>query len=299
MGLFDKKEPCAICGGKVKGLFAWQVEGKYICDDCYGVVHIQPNLLNNMTMADFRQYMAFREKNNKLKENFKITRKFDFGFFDGKFVVDEEKNLFCLDADLSSTVFDGGQIDYFVIREDAATIMEGGRDGLHRYASTVPERAMTLAPMVQRTLRELERRDQKDTAPLPNIPEPFEKFRVEIRLKNNPYWRVVTAEMTGPIFSTTRPDINAYLREYEKDVLKMEDLAQLLMGMIDTAAAKECDAVDAAPAPAPAAAPAPAQTPSAPEVDAVSEIKRYKELLDAGIITEEEFTAKKKQLMGI
>ena len=43
-----------------------------------------------------------------------------------------------------------------------------------------------------------------------------------------------------------------------------------------------------------AAAPAPA-----PAVDAVAEIKKYKELLDAGVITEEEFAAKKKQLMGI
>ena len=36
-----------------------------------------------------------------------------------------------------------------------------------------------------------------------------------------------------------------------------------------------------------------------PATDAVAEIKKYKELLDAGIITEEEFAAKKKQLMGI
>ena len=32
---------------------------------------------------------------------------------------------------------------------------------------------------------------------------------------------------------------------------------------------------------------------------AVEEIKKYKELLDAGVITQEEFSAKKKQLMGI
>ena len=31
----------------------------------------------------------------------------------------------------------------------------------------------------------------------------------------------------------------------------------------------------------------------------VTELKRYKELLDAGILSEEEFTAKKKQLLGI
>lgn len=33
MGLFDKRPPCAICGGKVKGLLPWKIEGNYICDD--------------------------------------------------------------------------------------------------------------------------------------------------------------------------------------------------------------------------------------------------------------------------
>jgi len=286
MGLFDKKEPCAICGGKVKGLFSWQFSGKYVCDDCYGVVHIQPNLHNNMTIDDFRKYMAFREKNNKLKQSFQITRKFDFGFFDTKLVADEEKNLFCLDADLSSTVFRGEEIDSFIIREDSVPLLEGGPNGLVRYASAVPDRVLALAPMVQHTLHTLARRDPKDTTPYPNIPEPFERFKVEIYLNHNPYWRVITTDMTGPIFSTTRPDINDYLREYEQDVMRMEELAQVLMGMMDAAAAE----VETPPAPAPAQAPA---------VDAVTEIRRYKELLDQGIITEEEFTAKKKQLMGI
>ena len=38
--------------------------------------------------------------------------------------------------------------------------------------------------------------------------------------------------------------------------------------------------------------------PSAP-VDTVTELQRYKALLEQGIITEEEFTAKKRQLLGI
>ena len=33
--------------------------------------------------------------------------------------------------------------------------------------------------------------------------------------------------------------------------------------------------------------------------DAVNEIQKYKALLDAGVLTEEEFTAKKRQLLGI
>ena len=42
---------------------------------------------------------------------------------------------------------------------------------------------------------------------------------------------------------------------------------------------------------------APAQTGGAP--NAVEEFKQYKSLLDAGVITEEEFAAKKRQLLGI
>ena len=34
MGLFNKKDPCAICGGKVKGLFPWHVGGELVCNEC-------------------------------------------------------------------------------------------------------------------------------------------------------------------------------------------------------------------------------------------------------------------------
>lgn len=38
---------------------------------------------------------------------------------------------------------------------------------------------------------------------------------------------------------------------------------------------------------------------AAAPADAVNEIQRYKALLDAGVLTEEEFAAKKRQLLGI
>lgn len=41
------------------------------------------------------------------------------------------------------------------------------------------------------------------------------------------------------------------------------------------------------------------QTNSVPQNDAASEIMKFKQLLDAGIITQEEFDAKKKQLLGL
>ena len=47
-----------------------------------------------------------------------------------------------------------------------------------------------------------------------------------------------------------------------------------------------------------AAAPAPAPT-AAPAEDAADQIKKYKDLLDCGAITEEEYNEKKKQLLGL
>ncbi len=44
---------------------------------------------------------------------------------------------------------------------------------------------------------------------------------------------------------------------------------------------------------------APAPTAALEEVHTTDEIKKYKELLDSGIITQEEFDAKKKQLLGL
>jgi hypothetical protein len=49
--------------------------------------------------------------------------------------------------------------------------------------------------------------------------------------------------------------------------------------------------------PAEAAAPAPA--PAAPEPEYVGELERLAQLRDQGVITDEEFEAKKKKILGI
>jgi hypothetical protein len=40
-------------------------------------------------------------------------------------------------------------------------------------------------------------------------------------------------------------------------------------------------------------------TPAQPPADPIEEIKKYKSLMEEGIISKEEFEAKKKQLLGI
>ncbi len=49
-----------------------------------------------------------------------------------------------------------------------------------------------------------------------------------------------------------------------------------------------------------AAAPAPEETAAAPaELDDAAEIQKWADLKDQGVLTEEEFAAKKKQILGI
>lgn len=299
MGLFTKKEPCAICGGKVKGLLPWKIEGQYVCDSCHGVVDVQKDK-EDMTMEQFRQYRAFREENQALKDQFTISQKVDFGAFDTKLVFDFDHRLFCMDQHLGKTVFRGGEIKSFVIQEDGAPIFEGGPQGLVRYESIVPERLTMMAPQLNQILMQKQLEDQlnvgrdPDHRPAPrfyDIPEPFKKFQVSIYV-DHPYWSLLECDRSGPTFDNDYPDVNDYMNRYQEGYWLMENLAQCLMTVAFPDAPAEGAQQGAQQETQPAAAAAPAQ-------DAVSQLKQYKQLLDDGVITQADFDAKKKQLMGI
>lgn len=295
MGLFTKKEPCAICGGKVKGLLPWKIEGQYVCDSCHGVVDVQKDK-EDMTMEQFRQYRAFREENQALKAQFTISQKIDFGAFDTKLVFDFDHRLFCMDQHLAKTVFRGGEIRSFVIQEDGAPIFEGGPQGLARYESVVPGNLTMMAPQLNQILMQKQLEDQLNVGrdpehrPAPrfyDIPEPFKKFQVSIYV-DHPYWSLLECDRSGPTFDNDYPDVNDYMNRYQEGYWLMENLAQCLMAV----AFPDAPAEGAQQEEQPAAAAAPAQ-------DAVTQLKQYKQLLDDGVITQADFDAKKKQLMGL
>ena len=113
MALFGKREPCAICGGKVKGLLPWKIDGQLVCNDCYGTVDLPDGAVNHMTLTDFRDYMAFREENAALRQQFQTTQQVDFGWFDDKFLFDMSNGLLCMDKHLNKTIFEAKHIKFF------------------------------------------------------------------------------------------------------------------------------------------------------------------------------------------
>lgn len=312
MGLFGKKErvPCAICGGKVPALFPWKVDGQLVCNLCYGDVDLPQETMNHITMEEFQKYRVSREENAQLKQRFKITQQIDFGWLEDKFLFDMDNRLLCMDKKLRKTVYEGGQITSFEIREDQEPLFQGSAEGLIRYTSTVPQRVMAMAPRIEQLRMQIQmRRDMEymmersrdnnennsyryHSLPSINIPVPFHKFTIEIQFEH-PYHPFFTSDTKAPEFDNDEPDVNNYLARYNDAVQPMEELARALMEVAFPGAPERT--VETANV----AAGSGNVRASGVAVDTVTELQRFKDLVDKGILTEEEFTAKKRQMLGI
>ena len=300
MGLFSKKPPCPICGGKISWFLPSKIEGEYICDTCYSKIDMESDKADHLTMQGFREYLAFYDQNQRLKDKFVISERIDFGLLDTKIIFDHQNKLFCMSKNPDKTVFETGQLKSFTIKEDNAPLFEGSAEGIRRYASTVPERAMALAPQsaqfmmnrqMARALDKLDDGKKNGSAPMQyfDVPEPFRAFNVELHF-DHPYWTVVKCDMDGPRFSNDRPDVNDYIRSYQSSIEELEKLV----------AAFKTVAFPGAPEQSISPGTSQAVHPSiVPPADAIEEIKKYKALMEDGIISQQEFDAKKRQLLGI
>lgn len=319
MGLFsNNKKLCPVCGKPTPRLFATKVEDTPICSDCAAKIDLPNEALEQMTVQDIESYMKCYEENQALRDIFSETYKYNFGFLNGKIFLDEGKRLFRVKDYLSAFVFEASNLRGFRILEDDKPLFENGDGALLCYQSEVPEKVHAMTPlflqfsmrvqeyeqwerMEQMQRERMERNGQTPpasrlTRPTFDTPAPFARFHIELQLEH-PYWSDYNWQVSGPDFDYNNPEADAYLKNYEEQVEELHVLAFNLMQLMcpgsgEVDVDKSTDAAQAASAQA-----AVAQTTSA--VDAVTEIKKYKELLDAGIITEEEFAAKKRQLMGI
>ncbi|MEG6523837.1 DUF4428 domain-containing protein [Desulfotomaculum sp. 1211_IL3151] len=302
MGLFSKKPPCPICGGKISWFLPSKIEGEYICDTCHNKIDMETDKESQLTMQSFREYLTFYDQNQLLKDQFVISERIDFGLWDTKIIFDYQNKLFCLSKNLDKTVFEGKQLKSFIIKEDSAPLFEGSAAGLRRYASTVPERAMALAPQISQFMmnRQMARAmDKLDdgkanwSAPRQyfDVPEPFQVFNVELHF-DHPYWTVIKCDMDGPRFDNNLPDVNGYIRSYQRSIGEIEKLVTAFKTVAFPEAPDQSIGHGAAGAQA-------VHTTMAPPVDAIGEIKKYKTLMEEGIISQQEFDAKKKQLLGI
>lgn len=315
MGLFsNNKKLCPICGSPTPRLLATKIEGQPICKECDSQIDLPDGAVNRMSLSDFRQYLAAFAENKCLQSEFQSSYQFHIGFWSGTLYVDEAHGLLRA-KESSGWVFEGRNLKSFRISEDGETLFESGDGVLSCHASSVPDRVNDMAQIIaqfhmhkqeyerREAMEDLrncmdesseERRERQRTSdlyrPRFEAPAPVQKFRIEIIL-DHPYWQKIEDEFSGPEFDRDYPRAEDYLKSYREQTEELHLLASRLMHMMDPNAG-EVHLNSSAVAQA-------AQSGPAAPADAVNEIQRYKALLDAGVLTEEEFAAKKRQLLGI
>ena len=249
MGLFGKKkeaEYCAICGkekksGLLRGLFQESVDGRYVCNECYGKVDISATILNTMSIDEFKNYLIFREDNVKLKEHFQATSIIDLGMLDTKIIFDRKNGFVCFDKSLEKTIFERKHIRSFEIREDEHIIFQGSAEGLFSYETKVVSTIHAMKPEFEQFLTEHKQFDEQfrhmnenqqaevcDKEPRFKTEEPFRNFIVVIYF-DHPYWDKMTVDMSGPKFNEIKPNAEDYLAEYRRGYYTMEQLANEFM----------------------------------------------------------------------
>ncbi len=311
MGLFtNNKKGCPVCGNPTPRLFPTKVEGNPICKECAQKIYLPDGKLKEMSADDFIQYINFYDENQTLRDLFFETFHHNFGFIGDDLMVDTAHGLFRTKNLKEALVFEAANLKDFRILEDETLLFEGGKESFKKFESDIPEKVKAMSTVVaqfrillqeyeMREARERERqeraRERGETITTRYVSRPtldtkhlFEKFVIEITL-DHPYWNEIRWEVKAPEFDYNYPSVEDYLVDYENKAEQMHAIAVNLMQLINPNIQEEFNGTSNCLA----------ETQAEPVMSGVEEIKKYKELLDMGIITEEEFAVKKHELLGL
>lgn len=321
MGLFsNKKKLCPICGAPTPRIFSTKVEDRPICKECDKKIFLPDGALEKMTLDDFQQYMNYYEENQVLRDKFQPLYEFPVGFSWMTVKLDPVNGLFSLHGAENALVFEKSCIETYRILEDDSPLFQGNKKAIKFFESKVPEIARGMAVQIiqfQTEVRNYEmwermerlhenlRDDDDDNRrsrpyrPRPSFhtEEPFKCFKVRVRLEH-PYWQGShQGKINAPTFDSYYPSVENYMNDYEREVNALRDLAFQFKELVNPKSKEIYDGEKDMEVSSVQTTPQIVQ--AAPAVDTVEELKKFKELLDMGIITEKEFVVKKKQLLGI
>lgn len=318
MGLFsNNKKLCPVCGGPTPRLLATKVDNTPICKACASKIELPEGMINQMSIETFAEYISFYDNNQTLRDCFGETFVYSQGFLKADIAVDTSNRLFRLRNAKDALVFESSNLKSFRILEDSKVLYESRGNVLICNESNVPERVNGMRTVIEQFrarrqhyefMERMQRREEEAakqrgetyhkqyiSCPFFEGNEPFNSFFIELEFEH-PYWENYHGEVKGTKFSTTNPEVGTYLCEYQEAVEKLHELAINLIQIMCPGAQEIQNTAGMASENMFAARQAPTM---AAGNNAIEEIKQYKGLLDAGIITEEEFAAKKRQLLGL
>ncbi len=264
MGLFsNNKKPCPICGEATPRLLATQIADKTpICSDCARKISMVNTQVWELSVEGLKEHLATREENAKyLEDTFRPNKKISIGWT--SLNIDEANKMFTIPLNICG---DTNNPPVFKFEELIGYELVEDHCVIERFNKG--DVAPQFTPMVYAPVIHINYNDKDDK------PENISRsFKLNLYL-SNPCWDKVESN-AGSAFGDERN----FQREYNKCLGELRMVTAAVAAIIGVGA--RSDAVQS-------------------NAGSIAEgIMKFKELLDGGIITQEEFNAKKKQLLGI
>lgn len=136
MSLFGNKKKCPICGRDITGILNMQIKDKKaICKDCRKLISMDLNLIPIQTVEDIQEHLEYRKLNAEKLKDFKITREIEIsnGIMLKKsyFRIDENNKMwyYVEENDINPPLFTYDSLIKYEIIEDGDSITKGGLGG--------------------------------------------------------------------------------------------------------------------------------------------------------------------------
>ena len=266
MGLFSNKDkPCPVCGKPTPRLLATKIQGEPICGDCAVQILADFDVQKNWTMNDLLEHLQYRAENKARVESFQPTRTVDCGH---SLLIDDASRCFYLKkwSDNNPPIVSFDSIMGFEVSM-GWNVVEHWSKGMPRTPYQAPQLGVlgALGALSNALDRNAEKQQRSRS----------ENLKITLQL-NDPYLKKFEL-MDESVFGNDEFDFSRKLSVELARVNAVGDVVAAMTGSVSSSQAS--------------AAPSAEHT--------ADDILKFKSLLDAGVITQAEFDAKKKQLLGI
>lgn len=124
MALFkNKKALCPICGNPTPRVLPMKIDGQAICSECDKKASVQLEILENMTIPEYAEHLAYREKNQEILNSFTDAKVVEITKADKLHIDEKQQLLYIESAKLGKNppVFRFNELTSFVYYEHLGT----------------------------------------------------------------------------------------------------------------------------------------------------------------------------------
>lgn len=263
MGLFsNNKKPCPICGEATPRLLATCIADKTpICSHCSAKISMVDTQVRELSVEGLKEHLAKRVENaNLLANTFFPNISIPIGWT--HLNIDEKNRLFTIPLNMCG---DTKNPPIFKFEELTGYDLQEEYCVIERFqkGDIVPQ----CTPMLYTPVMQYDFNDEEQ-----NRLTTTRDFRLNLYL-SNPCWDKVESSA-----GSASGDHHDFQRNYSKHLIELRQVTTALANIIGVGVPEK----------------------SENDADSISDdLKKFKELLDGGIITQEEFDIKKKQILGI